>query len=102
MSYYATIFLHYIKYQSTLHVADALVGTWLAVSQRTRLAETNTSKTINGDSMLLLLERVQEQHREPKSKASEGFPNIADALQKEAWFKAIYVSQVWEAFGRKG
>lgn len=49
--------------------------------------------------MLLLRRRVQEQHKPPKGEAIEGFSNLTDALQEEAWDETLRVSQVWETLG---
>lgn len=82
-------------------MADAYVGARVTVSQRTRLAEANPSTTLVGHSLLLLLERVQEQHRPPTCEASQGLSHASNALQEEAWRQALHVPQVRQAFGRE-
>lgn len=86
---------------SRVLVADAYVGTWVTVSQRPRLTETNPSTALVGPSMLLLRKRVQEQHRARTCQASEGFSHASDTLQEEARFQALHVPQVWQASGRE-
>jgi len=75
--------------------ADAYVGPWIAVQERTRIAARHTTHSDSSASVLLLCTRMPQQYFAPSIQVTQGFPHAANSLQTEARNQTFHVSQMW-------
>jgi hypothetical protein len=85
----------WLPWSNTIYVlADAYVGSWIAVQERTAIAARHTTHSHASPSLLLLCARMSQQHRTPQIQATEGLPHSANTLQTEARNQALHVRQM--------